>query len=265
MKILTVESASAVPVKVGVLSVVIAASGTIGQIAAIVLGAIAGLVFCRSEPSVIVGRLSFSLSWRTGVLACVTFFLLLGGLPGLAAIFQNHVLALMSAFYRSGALVFGGGHVILPLLQIEVVQTGWVDNNTFLAGYGAAQAIPGPLFTFAAYLGAVMKAQPNGLLGAMICLIAIFLPGLLLLIGMLPFWDNFRRLATAQAVMRGVNAAVVGLLGAALYTPLWTSTIHRASDFSLALAGFILLTVWKVPPWFIVIVSAGGAALLATL
>lgn len=138
-----------------------------------------------------------------------------------------------------------------------------VDNNTFLTGYGAVQAVPGPLFTFAAYLGAVMKAPPNGLLGAIICLAAIFLPGLLLLIGMLPFWDNFRRLVTAQAVMRGANAAVVGLLGAALYTPLWTSTITRASDFGLALAGFVLLTVWKVQPWIIVIVSAGSAALLA--
>ena len=251
-------------IALGALLIVIAVSGAIGQIAAIVLGALAGLVFCRSEPSAIVGRLSFSLSRRTGVLACVVFFLLLAGLPVLAAIFHNHAFAVMSAFYRSGALVFGGGHVVLPLLQAEVVQTGWVDNNTFLTGYGAAQAVPGPLFTFAAYLGAVMKAPPNGLVGAMICLGALFLPGLLLLIGMLPFWDNFRRLATAQAVMRGANAAVVGLLGAALYTPLWTSTITRASDFGLALAGFVLLAVWKVPPWIIVIVSAGGAALLAT-
>ena len=247
------------------LFIVIGASGATRQIAAIALGGVAGLAFCRSEPSTIVGRLSPSLSRRTGVLACVAFFLLLAGLPVLAAFSLNHALALMDAFYRSGALVFGGGHVVLPLLQVEVVQTGWVDNNAFLAGYGAAQAMPGPLFTFAAYLGAVMKAQPNGLPGAMICLAALFLPGLLLLIGMLPFWDDFRRLATAQAAMRGVNAAVVGLLGAALYTPLWTSTIHQASDFSLALAGFVLLTVWKVPPWVIVIVSAGGAVLLAML
>ncbi len=247
------------------LLIVIAVSGATRQIAAIGLGAIAGLVFCRSEPSAIGGRLSFSLSRRTGLLACTVFFLLLAGLPVLAALVQNHAFALMDAFYRSGALVFGGGHVVLPLLQSEVVQTGWVDNNAFLTGYGAAQAIPGPLFTFAAYLGAVMQAQPNGLLGATICLVAIFLPGLLLLIGMLPFWDDFRRLEPAQAVMRGVNAAVVGLLGAALYTPLWTSTIHRDSDFGLALAGFILLTVWKVPPWFIVIISASGAALLETL
>ena len=250
-------------IALGALLIVITVSGSIGQIAAIVLGVLAGLVFCRSEHSVIVGRLSFPLSQRTGILACSVFFILLAGLPVLAAFFHNHVLDVISAFYRSGALVFGGGHVVLPLLQVEVVQTGWVDNNTFLTGYGAAQAVPGPLFTFAAYLGVVMKTPPNGLVGAMICLVALFLPGLLLLIGMLPFWDNFRRLETAQAVMRGVNAAVVGLLGAALYTPLWTSTIIRASDFGLALAGFVFLTVWKVPPWLIVIVSAGGGALLA--
>jgi len=247
------------------LFIVIGASGATRQIAAIALGGVAGLAFCRSEPSASVGRLSPSLSRRTGVIACVAFFLLLAGLPVLAAFSQNHALVLMDAFFRSGALVFGGGHVVLPLLQVEVVQTGWVDNNAFLAGYGAAQALPGPLFTFAAYLGAVMKAQPNGLPGAIICLAALFLPGLLLLIGMLPFWDDFRRLASAQAAMRGVNAAVVGLLGAALYTPLWTSTIHKASDFSLALAGFVLLTVWKVPPWVVVIVSAGGAVLPSML
>jgi chromate transporter len=149
------------------------------------------------------------------------FFLLLTGLPDLAAFFHNHVLAVISAFYRSGALVFGGGHVVLPLLQAEVVQTGWVDNNTFLTGYGAAQAVPGPLFTFAAYLGDVMKAPPNGLVGAMICLGALFLPGLLLLIGMLPFWDNFRQLANrtdhhARGERRRCRPAWCGILRAPL-------------------------------------------------
>ncbi len=245
------------------LLIVTGVAGTIGQIAAIIFGAVAGLLFCRSEPAAIAGHLSFCLSRRTGMVACLVFFLLLAGLPVLSAFTQNHVLAVISAFYRSGALVFGGGHVVLPLLQVEVVQTGWVDNNAFLNGYGAAQAVPGPLFTFAAYLGAVMNTQPNGWLGAIICLFAIFLPGLLLLTGMLPFWDHFRRLATAKNVMRGVNAAVVGLLGAALYTPLWTSTIHRAGDFGLAVAGFVLLTAWKAPPWLIVIVSVSGSVLLS--
>jgi chromate transporter len=250
-------------IALGALLIVIGISGTMGQITAIILGAVAGLLFCRSEPAVIVGRLSFSLSRRTGVLSFVVFFLLLAGLPIVAAFSQSHMLEVFSAFYRSGALVFGGGHVVLPLLQAEVVHTGWVDNNTFLNGYGAAQAVPGPLFTFAAYLGAVMNGQPNGVLGALICLAAIFLPGILLLIGMLPFWDNFRRLAAAKHLMRGANAAVVGLLGAALYTPLWTSTINHASDFGLAMTGFILLTVWKIPPWIIVIISVIGAVLMA--
>lgn len=246
------------------LLIVIAISGAIGQIAAIIMGAIAGLAFCRSEVSAIIGHLSFSLSRRTGMISLVAFFVLLAGLPVLAALFQSNAVSLIDAFYRSGALVFGGGHVVLPLLQVEFVKTGLVGNNTFLAGYGAAQAIPGPLFTFAAYLGTVMKMPPNGVLGAIISLAAIFLPGILLLIGTLPFWDNFRRQVKAQAAMRGVNASVVGLLGAALYTPLWTSTIHTASDFGIALTGFLLLTIWKVPPWIIVILSASGAALLAT-
>jgi chromate transporter len=242
---------------------VTAVSGTLGQISAILLGALAVLVFCRSETTDITGRLTFPLSCRTGLVSLGLFFLLLAGLPLVNVFMQSDILAVISAFYRTGALVFGGGHVVLPLLQAEVVQTGWVDNNTFLNGYGAAQAVPGPLFTFAAYLGALMNIQPNGLLGGVICLISIFLPGLLLLIGMLPFWDDFRRLASAKSLMRGVNAAVVGLLGSALYSPLWTSSINNANDFALALLGFVLLTVWKVSPFIIVIISTSGAVLLS--
>ncbi|CDN51552.1 Putative Chromate transport protein ChrA [Neorhizobium galegae bv. orientalis] len=160
---------------------------------------------------------------------------------------------LFDAFFRSGALVFGGGHVVLPLLQAEVVNSGWVSADAFLAGYGATQAMPGPLFTFAAYLGAVMGPAPNGAVGAVIALIAVFLPGFLLVIGALPFWDDFRRRPRAQAAMRGANAAVVGILGAALYSPVWTSAILRPHDFALALTGFVLLTVWKAPPWTVVI------------
>ncbi|WP_349507562.1 chromate transporter, partial [Agrobacterium pusense] len=163
---------------------------------------------------------------------------------------------------RSGALVFGGGHVVLPLLQAEVVNPGWMTNDTFLAGYGAAQAVPGPLFTFAAYLGAVVGPAPNGLLGASICLIAVFLPGFLLLLGALPFWDSFRKRPTAQAAMRGANAAVIGILGAALYSPVWTSAVLNPYDFALALTGFILLVVWKAPPWIVVVLLAAGGTLL---
>jgi chromate transporter len=174
-------------------------------------------------------------------------------------------LAFFDAFYRSGALVFGGGHVVLPLLQAETVTTGWVSNESFLAGYGLAQAVPGPLFTFAAYLGAVMGPSPNGTLGAIIALIAVFLPGLLLVYGMLPFWDALRSHPAAQAAMRGANAAVVGILGAALYDPVWTSAVLSPRDFALALGGFVLLTVWNAPSWVVVILLAVAGTLSGLL
>jgi chromate transporter len=172
---------------------------------------------------------------------------------------------LFEAFYRAGSLVFGGGHVVLPLLQASVVPPGWVSNDAFLAGYGAAQAVPGPLFTFAAYLGAVMGPQPNGWLGATLCLVAMFLPSFFLTIGALPFWDELRRRPAAQSALRGVNAAVVGLLLAALYNPVWTSGISSGADFALAIAGFLLLFMWKVPPWLVVMLSAIGGAAIAKL
>lgn len=190
------------------------------------------------------------------------FFLLLIGLPVLRRFMTSQGIALFEAFYRSGALVFGGGHVVLPLLSEAFVTPGWVSDDAFLAGYGAAQAVPGPLFTFAAYLGAVVRPHPNGLAGAALGLIAIFLPGVLILMGTLPFWDTFRKRAGAQAMMRGVNAAVVGLLGAALYNPVWTSSVRTPGDFGIALVGFVLLTVWRAPPLLVVIISAlGGIAL----
>jgi chromate transporter len=151
--------------------------------------------------------------------------------------------------------------VVLPLLQAEVVRSGWVGSDAFLAGYGAAQAVPGPLFTFAAYLGAVMQPQPSGLAGATIALVAIFLPGLLLVYGTLPFWDALRARPQAQAAMRGTNAAVVGILGAALYSPVWTSAVLGPRDFALALAGFLLLTIWEMPPWIIVVLLGSTGAL----
>jgi chromate transporter len=171
--------------------------------------------------------------------------------------------ALFDAFYRSGALVFGGGHVVLPLLSKAFVTPGWVSEDAFLAGYGAAQAVPGPLFTFAAYLGAVVTPGPQGIAGAALGLAGIFLPGILVLLGALPFWDVFRQRVGAQAIMRGVNAAVVGLLGAALYNPLWTSSVKSAGDLAVALLGFVLLTAWRTPPWVIVILGALGGVWLS--
>ena len=167
---------------------------------------------------------------------------------------------IFSSFYRAGALVFGGGHVVLPLLQTGTVTPGWVTNDTFLAGYGAAQAVPGPLFSFAAYLGAVMKPEPHGWAGAALCLAAIFLPSFLLIIGVLPFWEALRKYARVQAAMWGVNAAVVGILLAALYQPVWTAGILSVKDFALALVAFLLLEARKTPPWLVVALCAAGGA-----
>ena len=196
--------------------------------------------------------LPIALSRRTGLAWLTLFATLLAALPVAAADSHNTVLAQINAFYRTGALVFGGGHVVLPLLQAAVVPAGWVDNSTFLAGYGATQAVPGPLFTYAAFLGASMKTGLSGWTGALVCLLAIFAPSFLLVPGMLPFWERLRRNPRMQGALSGVNAAVVGLLLAALYQPVWTSAILRAQDFALALIAFIALTFWKQPPWRVV-------------
>ncbi|HEX9452825.1 MAG TPA: chromate efflux transporter [Candidatus Binatia bacterium] len=194
----------------------------------------------------------FPVSKTVGLVAWTIFFVLLFGLPLLRPIFASHPFDVFDSFFRVGSLVFGGGHVVLPLLQSEVVGPGWVTNEQFVAGYGATQAVPGPLFTFSAYLGAVI----NGWAGALLTLVAIFLPSFLLVIGALPFWDLLRLNAKFQSALAGVNAAVVGLLLAALYRPVWTSAIMNAADFSLALVGFALLVFWKWPPWSVVIMSA---------
>lgn len=244
---------------------VVFAAGAVGQVAAIAVGALAGLVVCRNAPASGTTHLSFRVSPGVGAACLVSFFLLLAGLPIIAAAVDSQAIDLFDAFYRSGSLVFGGGHVVLPLLQAEVVNPGWVTNDAFLAGYGAAQAVPGPLFTFAAYLGAATGPHPNGILGAVIGLVAIFLPGFLLLVGTLPFWDSFRKRPLAQAAMRGANAAVVGILGTALYSPVWTSAVLDPHDFALALTGFILLVVWKAPPWIVVALVGTGGMLLSLM
>jgi len=233
------------------------------QIGAIVLGGAAGLWLCRSETLAPPGHVEMPVSRRTALIALAGFFILLVGLPALRGQTGSSGIALFDAFYRSGALVFGGGHVVLPLLREAFVGAGWLSDDAFLAGYGAAQAVPGPLFTFAAYLGTVVAAEPHGVPGAVLGLVGIFLPGILVLLGALPFWDSFRRRSGAQAVMRGVNAAVVGLLGAALYNPVWTTTVHTPRDFGIALAGFVLLIVWRAPPLIVVAFSAATGAAMA--
>ena len=245
--------------------IILFSSASAAQMGAIALGGVAGLWLCRTAPpaSTKKGHMSIPVSRRIGLFALTAFFILLFGLPVVTAVSHSQAVALFDAFYRSGALVFGGGHVVLPLLREATVTPGWVSDDAFLAGYGAAQAVPGPLFTFSAYLGAVMKPSPHGIAGAVVSLIAIFLPGILVLMGTLPFWEAFRRRVTAQAAMRGVNAAVVGLLGAALYNPVWTSAVKAPGDFGLALVGFVLLTVWQAPPLVVVAISALGGMALA--
>ena len=230
----------------------------VGQLGAIFLGAFAGLVLCYEGAAPGAPEtLALRVPPRVGI-ACLAAF---ATLLALSLLPHSNGLAVFDAFYRSGALVFGGGHVVLPLLHDAVVGPGWVSDDVFLAGYGAAQAVPGPLFTFAAFLGAVLRPGAGGAVGAIIPLLAIFLPGLLLLVGVLPFWERWRLYPGARAAVRGTNAAVVGLLGAAFHDPVWTSAVQRPSDFVLALTGFMLLTIWRVPP--LAVVSAGAVAGMA--
>jgi chromate transporter len=243
------------------------ASASLGQIAAIALGAIAGLALCRDTASASASHVParFAVRPAVGLAALALYLGLLFGGPALAALTGQGAVARFGAIYRSGALVFGGGHVVLPLLKAAVVDPGWISEGSFLAGYGAAQALPGPLFTFGAFLGAAMDQPPNGVAGAALGLVAIFLPGLLALIAALPFWSSLQRRPAAQAAMRGANAAVVGVLAAALYSPLWTSTVADRTDFALALAGFIVLTAWKAPPVVVVVLGAIAGIARATL
>jgi chromate transporter len=249
-------------------------TASIAQIGAIALGGFAGLWLCRGAPAAAasgqaLGHMAIPVSRTAGVVALALFFVLLGGLPILRSLGPGLGLAqgvaVFEAFYRSGALVFGGGHVVLPLLRDAFVGPGWISDDAFLAGYGAAQAVPGPLFTFAAYLGTIINASPHGLVGAALGLIGIFLPGIMVLLGALPFWNTFRQRSDAQAVMRGVNAAVVGILAAALYNPVWTNSVNSSRDFAVALVGFILLTVWRTPPLLVVIFGALAGLALAFL
>ncbi|WP_374652995.1 chromate efflux transporter [Dongia sp.] len=245
--------------------IVVLLAGAIGQVAAIATGAAAGLFLCRNRHEAITRHIDFPVSRMFGAVSLVLFFALLFGLPVIAAAASSQGLSVFDAFYRAGALVFGGGHVVLPLLEAEVVRSGWVSHDQFLTGYGAAQAVPGPLFTFAAYLGTVLGPKPDGLIGAGIALIAVFLPGFLILLGIIPFWDGFRKRESAQALMRGANAAVVGILGAALYDPVFTSAIVGPRQFALALSCFVLLMAWKAPPWLVVLVAAAGGVLIGTV
>jgi chromate transporter len=247
-------------------ALVLAVPSAWGQLGAILAGGVIGLVLFRdSDIPKLDARISAPIGRHAAFAAIAIFFALLIALPLAATTFPFQSLQYFDVFYRVGSLVFGGGHVVLPLLQAEVVPPGWVSDDAFLAGYGAAQAIPGPMFSFAAYLGAVMGPTPNGVVGGVLCLVAVFLPSFLLVIGALPFWDAFRGRPDAQAALKGVNAAVVGLLLAALYHPVWTAGILNAADFALGIAAFLLLYMWKTPPWLVVVLSAIGGAVIGAV
>ena len=236
----------------------------LAQVSVIAIAAIIGLLWFQPEKVIAHDPLPITVRRRTGLVWLFLFFLLLIGLPLLTALYPSQTLSMVDTFFRAGSLVFGGGHVVLPLLQAEIVPAGWISNDTFLAGYGATQAVPGPLFTFAAFLGSSMNQAPSGWLGGMICLIAIFAPSFLLVMGVLPFWESLRQNLRTRAALSGINAAVVGLLLAALYQPVWTSAIIEAKDFGLALVALIALMFWKFPAWLVVI-GCGAAGWLLTL
>lgn len=243
------------------LPIMIVLGVALGQVVTIGCGALMGAFFCRDSSFSMTGDLRFPVTRKRGLVA-LSLFAVLFLLPPFAD--TNQAVALFEAFFHAGSLVFGGGHVVLPMLQTELVTPGWISNENFLAGYGLAQAIPGPLFTIAAYLGSVMTIGPHGVAGAVLALLGIFTPGLLLVYGALPFWDDLRAKEEAQAAMRGVTAAVVGILAIAFYNNVLVVSVHTLFDVLLALAGFLGLTFWKVPSWAVVLAVAVAGAFLAS-
>ncbi|MEX0964381.1 MAG: chromate efflux transporter [Pseudohongiellaceae bacterium] len=233
--------------------IIVTFGGTAAQLTSIMVGSLAGLYWCQTDNVQPADPFEFPVSRTFALGSFVLFLLLLIGLPLLSSVLNIQALAVADAFYRSGSLVFGGGHVVLPLLEAEIVQTGWLSSDIFLSGYGAAQAIPGPLFTFSAYLGTLLEAEPNGLAGAALALFAVFLPGFLLLVAAIPFWNTLQRNRRARAMVSGTNAAVVGILASALYNPVGTNAIFNPLDFALALTGFLLLAKWQLAPWKVVL------------
>jgi chromate transporter len=254
-------------IAIGVLSIL---TTVYAQLIVIALGAVLGLALCPATTSSGASRVpqhtrEIRVPRTVGAAALILFCVLLFGLPALAGLHAGQAVKVFEAFYRSGALVFGGGHVVLPLLQQQTVATGWISSNDFLAGYGAAQAVPGPLFTFAAFLGWMLAEAPNHWTGALLATVGIFLPGLLLVLAALPYWQALRARPSMAALLAGVNAAVVGLLATALYSPVWTSAVLSELDFAIAAIGFFLLTRWKIPPLAVVVLCALAGIAEATL
>ena len=245
------------------LATIMLMGGGLSQLAILIAGATLGWLLRKPSPAPHEAALTYRTSPTVGWLALAIFGGLLLGLPAAGALTSARPILVADAFFRSGALVFGGGHVVLPLLNDEIVKPGWVRPDQFLAGYALAQALPGPLFAFAAYLGALLQPGPNGVVGSLIGLISIFLPGLLLVAGLLPFWEQLRTQTRVQAAMQGANASVVGILAATLYNPLWTSAVAKPLDLVVAAAAFSALMVWRVAPFWVVAACAmAGATIL---
>lgn len=254
-----------VAIAIAAMGVMLFGASAAAPVLGICVGGLGGWWLCRAVPPSLSDQPLIRVSRRVGFAALLAFFALLIALPVLRGVTHSQTVAVLEAFYRSGALVFGGGHVVLPLLRDAVVVPGWVTDQTFLTGYGAAQGVPGPLFSFAAYLGAVLSIGPGGIRGAAMTLAAIYAPGFLLLVGALPFWQAIRGQSRARSVLFGINAAVVGVLAAALYDPIWTNAVKSRGDFAVAALGFLLLTVWRAPPLLVVLTSAIGAVALSVL
>ncbi len=233
----------------------------LGQILLIIAAGFLGYRLFLNGEKPKLNEMELTLNKKTGIIAILLFFALLIGLPVLRSAYPSMGISMFDTFYRVGSIVFGGGHVVLPLLEREVVPTGWLSDEAFLTGYGAAQAVPGPLFTFASYLGTMIL----GWKGAIIATVAIFLPSFLLVMGVLPFWNSIRKYTAIQAALMGVNAAVVGILLAALYHPIWTSSIKTTTDFILGLVAFTLLVFWKLPPWIVVLFAGASGYVISII
>jgi len=231
-------------------------TSTYNQVAVIVVGGILGIFLFKVNTTFNEPQINIPISRKTGFILLILFLALLAGLPLLTSTISNYGLDLFAKFFQTGSFVFGGGHVVLPLLQSQVVTNGWVSNDAFLAGYGLTQAVPGPLFTFAAYIGAVSNQSPSGWIGGAIALAGIFAPSFFMVLGIMPFWNEFRKNTNMQKSMIGINAAVVGLLLAALYNPIWTSTVLKLQDLMLIAVYYLALQFWRKPPWMVVIAGA---------
>ena len=232
---------------------------SLNQVAVILASAVVGILVFSTEQRNHLKHIHIHIPVKrsTGLILLSLFGLLLLTLPIFASQTKSYPIDLFAKFFQTGSMVFGGGHVVLPLLQSQVVPIGWISNDTFLAGYGLTQAVPGPLFTFAAFIGAASNQSPSGWMGGGLAVVAIFLPSFLMVIGIMPFWDKFRANTTIQKSMIGVNAAVVGILLAAFYNPIWMSAVLGPQDFALVVLFYLMLQLWKLPPWLVVIAGAG--------